>query len=94
NFHLKKKMTLGIIQDFKDFIKKRGGNVMDLVLAVIIGTVFTKVVNSLVNDIVTPPLGLLIHGTNLENFFIVIRHGQTPNAKYNTPQEAQEDGAV
>ncbi|RHZ79554.1 hypothetical protein Glove_144g130 [Diversispora epigaea] len=87
-------MAIGIIEEFKDFLKKRGGNVMDLVLAVIIGTVFTKVINSLVNDIATPPLGLLLHGTNLENYFIVIRHGKTPNATYHTPQEAQEDGAV
>ena len=42
---------------------------MDLAIGVIIGTAFGKVVNSLVNDIIMPPIGLLLKGVNFKNFF-------------------------
>jgi len=81
-----------LFQEFKDFISR--GNVLDLGVGIIIGGAFSGVVNSFVNDILTPPLGLLVAGANLENWFYVIRAGQTPDAQYNTPAEAQADGAV
>ncbi|CAG8481664.1 36602_t:CDS:2 [Racocetra persica] len=79
--------------DFKDFVHSRG-NVVDLGVGIIIGAAFTIVINSFVSDIISPPLGLVIHGSNLENYFIVLRPGKTPDATYNTPAEAQADGAV
>jgi large conductance mechanosensitive channel len=87
-------MCVGVWKKFKSFTEKRGGNVVDLGIGIIIGSAFTAIVKSFVNDILTPPLGLILHGTNLENYFIVIKPGNTENATYSTPQEAQADGAV
>ncbi|KAG0026694.1 hypothetical protein BGZ81_006165, partial [Podila clonocystis] len=61
---------------------------------IIIGGAFSTFLNSFVNDILTPPLGLVISGSNLENYFIVIRKGNTPGKIYKTPADAQNDGAV
>lgn len=49
---------MGLIKEFKDFAMK--GNVIDMAVGVIIGTAFGKIVSSLVNDIIMPPLGMLI----------------------------------
>ncbi|CAJ0649099.1 2471_t:CDS:2 [Entrophospora sp. SA101] len=87
-------MCFGVWKKFKEFVHDKGGNVVDLGIGIIVGGAFTNVVTSFVMDILTPPLGLVLHGSNLENFFIVIRPGNTPNATYNTVAEAQADGAV
>ena len=50
-------------KEFKAFILR--GNVLDLAVAVIIGGAFGKIVSSLVNDIIMPPIGLLLKGVNL-----------------------------
>ena len=49
---------MGFIQEFREFAVK--GNVMDLAVGLVIGTAFTKIVNSLVNDVIMPPLGYAI----------------------------------
>ncbi|KAF9437693.1 hypothetical protein BGZ76_011605 [Entomortierella beljakovae] len=64
------------------------------VLGVVIGGAFSDIIDSVVADILTPPLSLWAAGTNLENSFIVLRHGRTPNKIYATYLEAQADGAV
>lgn len=51
---------MGFVQEFKEFALK--GNVMDMAVGIVIGAAFNKVVTSLVNDIVMPPIGLLIAG--------------------------------
>ena len=68
----------GMIQEFKEFISR--GNVMDMAVGVIIGSAFTAIVNSLVDDVVMPALGILIGGINFENFKILIKaaEGETP----------------
>ncbi|KAG0348563.1 hypothetical protein BG004_004808 [Podila humilis] len=78
--------------EFKEFISQ--GSVLQLGVGIIIGGAFSTFLNSFVNDILTPPLGLLISGSNLENYFIILRKGNTPNPDYKTPAEAQADGAV
>lgn len=60
----------GIIQEFKEFISR--GNVMDMAVGVIMGTSFTAIVNSLVNDVVMPAIGMIIGDTSFENFKYVI----------------------
>lgn len=52
-------------QDFKDFAFQ--GNVLDLAVAVIIGAAFSKIVTSLVENIITPLVGVLLNGVNFEN---------------------------
>ncbi|KAG0061779.1 large-conductance mechanosensitive channel [Linnemannia elongata] len=82
----------GVWHDFKEFIQR--GNIIDLGVGLVIGGAFSKVLNSFVDDILTPPLGLVIAGSNLENWFIVLKYGKRGKVEYNTPEEAQNDGAV
>ena len=60
-----------IIKEFKDFINK--GNVVDLAVGVIIGTAFSKIVTSLVNDMIMPLIGVIIGGLNFSNLSITIK---------------------
>ncbi|KAI7831211.1 large-conductance mechanosensitive channel [Gamsiella multidivaricata] len=78
--------------EWKQFVDR--GNVIDLGIGVVIGGAFSDIIDSFVADILTPPLSLWAAGTNLENSFIVLKHGQTPGKIYATYQEAQADGAV
>lgn len=66
----------GIIAEFKEFIAK--GNVVDMAVGVIIGGAFTSIVNSLVNDIFTPFLGMILAGVNFESLGITIPWGNRP----------------
>lgn len=66
----------GIIKEFKTFIAK--GNVMDLAVAVIIGGAFTSIVNSLVNDILMPLIGMFLAGLNFNDFGFTIPWGNNP----------------
>ncbi|KAG0221192.1 hypothetical protein BGW41_007132 [Actinomortierella wolfii] len=78
--------------EFKQFINR--GSIIELGVGIIIGGAFSAVINSLVSDILTPFLGLVVADSNLQNWFIVLRPGKHPERKYQTPKEAQEDGAV
>lgn len=66
----------GIIAEFKEFIAR--GNVVDMAVGVIIGGAFTSIVNSLVNDIFTPFLGMILAGVNFESLGITIPWGNRP----------------
>jgi large conductance mechanosensitive channel len=59
---------MAIIKDFKEFILR--GNVMDMAVGVIIGGAFGKIVSSLVNDVLMPPLGKVIGGVDFKDLFI------------------------
>ena len=59
------------LQEFKTFALK--GNVMDMAVGVIIGGAFGKIVTSLVNDIIMPPIGLLVGGVDFTNLKVVIK---------------------
>lgn len=61
----------GVIKEFKEFAVK--GNVIDLAVGVVIGGAFGKIVTSLVNDIIMPPVGILLGGTDFSNLSIVIK---------------------
>src|ERR1700760_97498 len=60
-----------MFEEFKKFAVR--GIVMDLAVGVIIGTSFTGIVTSLVNDIIMPPIGLALGGVDFSNFFFVIK---------------------
>jgi len=60
-----------MLDEFKKFAMR--GNVLDLAIGVIIGASFTGIVNSLVNDIIMPPIGLALGGVDFSNFFWVIK---------------------
>lgn len=80
-----------MIKEFQKFIMR--GNVLDLAVGIIIGAAFTAIVNSLVNDVIMPPIGLLLGGVDFSNIFIPLRDGSTPGP-YATLQAAQDAGAV
>lgn len=64
---------MSMMSEFREFIAK--GNVMDLAVGVIIGAAFQKIVDSLVNDVVMPVVGLATGGTDFSNMFTVMRNG-------------------
>jgi large conductance mechanosensitive channel len=65
---------MSLIKEFREFIMK--GNVLDLAIAVIIGGAFGKIVTSLVNDIIMPPIGLLLGKVDFKQLKIVIQGGK------------------
>ncbi|PIR97298.1 MAG: large conductance mechanosensitive channel protein MscL [Candidatus Doudnabacteria bacterium CG10_big_fil_rev_8_21_14_0_10_41_10] len=60
-----------MLKEFKEFAMK--GNVLDLAIAVIIGVAFGKIITSLVNDIIMPPIGLLLGGVDFSNLTITLK---------------------
>lgn len=76
-----------MLKEFKEFAVR--GNVIDLAVAVIIGAAFGKIVTSLVNDIIMPPIGLLLGGADFTDLFITLRGGS-----FESLAAAQEAGAV
>ena len=64
---------MGMMQEFKEFAMK--GNVVDLAVGVIIGAAFGKIVASLVNDVIMPPLGLLMGGVDFKNLYVALKGG-------------------
>lgn len=76
-----------MLKEFKEFISR--GSVVDLAVGVIIGAAFTAIVNSLVNDIIMPPLGLLLGGIDFSNFFVTLKGEHLPTLK-----ATQDSGAV
>ncbi|HMI96503.1 MAG TPA: large conductance mechanosensitive channel protein MscL [Micropepsaceae bacterium] len=80
--------AMRIFQEFKTFAMR--GNAIDLAVGVVIGAAFTTIVNSLVKDIINPPLGLLLGGIDFSNFFVVLKGAST----YPTLKAAQDAGAV
>ena len=61
----------GWLSDFKAFVVR--GNVVDLAVGIVVGAAFTSIVNSLVKDLVTPVLGLLVGGIDFTNIFITLK---------------------
>jgi large conductance mechanosensitive channel len=80
-----------MLKEFRDFAMR--GNVIDLAIGVIIGASFGAIVNSLVKDMLMPPLGLLLGKVDFTNLFWVLKSG-IPSAPYATVAEAQAAGAV
>ena len=73
------------IQEFKEFALK--GNVMDMAVGIIIGGAFGKIVSSLVNDIIMPPIGL-ITGSSFDDAKVILREAQTDAASGEVLKEA------
>jgi large conductance mechanosensitive channel len=65
---------MGIVREFKDFAIK--GNMIDMAVGIIIGGAFGKIVASLVNDVIMPPIGLLMGGVNFNDKFLNLGKGE------------------
>lgn len=75
-----------MLKEFKEFAMK--GNVLDMAVGIIIGAAFGKIVSSLVNDVIMPPIGLLLGGVDFTNLFLNLGAKGFPSLK-----EAQAAGA-
>ncbi len=80
-----------MLDEYKKFAVR--GNVVDMAVGIIIGAAFNGVVQSLVKDVLTPPLGLLMGDVDFANLFVVLREG-TPAAPYATLEAARSAGAT
>lgn len=80
-----------MLKEFKEFALR--GSVVDLAIGVIIGGAFGTIVSSLVNDIIMPPIGMLLGGVDFADLFLLLKEGDTP-APYATLADAQSVGAV
>jgi large conductance mechanosensitive channel len=79
---------MAMLKEFKEFAMK--GNVIDLAVGVIIGAAFGKIVDSLVSDVIMPPIGMLLGGLDFANYYIPL-NGQAHNLSL---AEAKKLGAV
>jgi large conductance mechanosensitive channel len=78
-----------MFKEFKAFIMR--GNVLDLAVGIIMGTAFTAIVNSLVNDLIMPPIGVILGGVDFTNLFIQISGRET---LHTVLADAQKAGAA
>lgn len=69
---------MGILKEFKEFAVK--GNVVDLAVGVIIGGAFGKIVSSFVNDVVMPPIGLLVGGVDFKDLNLILKEAGVNDA--------------
>jgi large conductance mechanosensitive channel len=81
-----------VFKEFKEFAMR--GNVIDLAVGVIIGGAFGLIVNSLVNDVLMPPIGLLTGGVDFSNMFVTLRDGVKQAGPYASLGDAKGAGAV
>jgi large conductance mechanosensitive channel len=78
-------------KEFKEFAVR--GNAVDMAVGIVIGAAFGKIVDSLVKDIMMPPLGLLLGKVDFSNLFLVLADGKAPGP-YPSLMLAQQAGAV
>jgi large conductance mechanosensitive channel len=80
-----------MLKEFKEFAMR--GNVVDMAVGIIIGAAFGTIVKSLVDDVIMPPIGLLLGNVDFSNLFITLKQGVT-SGPYLTLADAKKAGAV
>ncbi len=80
-----------MLKEFKEFAMR--GNVVDMAVGIIIGAAFGQIVTSLVNDVLMPPIGLLLGNVDFSNLFLVLKGG-TEAGPYASLADAKAAGAV
>ena len=80
-----------MLKEFKEFAVK--GNMLDMAVGIIIGAAFGTIIKSLVDDVIMPPIGMLLGGVDFKEFFLTLSEGATAGP-YATLAAAQEAGAV
>ncbi|HUL40426.1 MAG TPA: large conductance mechanosensitive channel protein MscL [Burkholderiales bacterium] len=80
-----------MLKEFREFAMR--GNVVDMAVGIIIGAAFGAIVQSLVADVIMPPIGLILGNVDFSNLFIVLKQGAAA-APYASLAEAQKAGAV
>jgi large conductance mechanosensitive channel len=80
-----------VIKEFREFIMR--GNVIDMAVGIIIGAAFGRIIDSLVKDIIMPPVGLLLGNVDFANMFVVLKQGASAGPYINL-EAAQKAAAV
>ena len=80
-----------MLKEFKEFAMR--GNVVDMAVGIIIGAAFGTIIQSLVNDVIMPPIGLALGNVDFSNLFTVLKQG-VPPGPYASLVDAQVAGAV
>lgn len=81
-----------MLKEFKTFAMR--GNVVDMAVGIIIGGAFGTIVKSLVDDVLMPPIGLLLGGVDFSDLFVTLKEGATAVGPYETLSAARDAGAV
>jgi large conductance mechanosensitive channel len=81
-----------MLKEFKEFAMR--GNVVDMAVGIIIGAAFGTIVNSLVTDVIMPPIGLLLGNIDFSNLFLVLKQGSKAASPYESLAAAKAAGAV
>ncbi len=81
-----------MLKEFKEFAMR--GNVLDLAVGIVIGGAFGTIVKSLVDDVIMPPVGLLLGNVDFADLFLLLKAGPKAAPPYATLAEAQAAGAV
>ena len=80
---------MGLVKEFKEFAMR--GNVMDMAVGIIIGAAFGRIVTSLVNDVLMPPIGKVLGGVDFSNYFVNLSRDKGP---FETIKAAKDAGAA
>jgi large conductance mechanosensitive channel len=83
---------MSLLDEFKAFAVK--GNVIDLAVGVVVGGAFGTIVKSLVDDVLMPPIGLVVGNVDFSNLFVVLREGSRQAGPYVSLAAARSAGAV
>ncbi len=83
---------MSMVKEFKEFAMR--GNVVDMAVGIIIGGAFGTIVKSLVDDVLMPPIGLLLGGIDFSNFFATLKAGAKAAPPYAALADAKAAGAV
>lgn len=81
-----------MFKEFKEFAMR--GNVVDMAVGIIIGAAFGKIVDSLVKDVIMPPIGMVLGNVDFSNLFILLKEGGKAAGPYETLKAAQDAGAI
>lgn len=81
-----------MLKEFKEFAMR--GNVVDMAVGIIIGAAFGAIVKSLVDDVIMPPIGLILGNVDFSNLFLVLKDGAAAAAPYASLADARKAGAV
>ena len=80
-----------MLKEFREFAMR--GNVIDMAIGIIIGAAFGTIVNSLVQDVIMPPIGLLLGNVDFSNIFVVLKEGKVAGP-YASVAAAKSAGAI
>ncbi|ADZ71643.1 large conductance mechanosensitive channel protein MscL [Polymorphum gilvum] len=80
-----------MFKEFKEFAIK--GNMLDMAIGIVIGAAFSAIVSSMVDDVIMPPIGLVLGNVDFSELFVILKQG-TPEGPYATVDAAKAAGAV